>query len=71
MAAKIIEPSKGASTCALGNHRCNIYIGVFTKNANIMNIIIGNFVKITLDNINDKFIHIIILNKRGNDAVIV
>lgn len=43
MAAKIIEPSKGASTWALGSHRCVINIGIFTRNANIINMIIEYF----------------------------
>jgi len=32
MAAKIIEPAIGASTCALGNHKCVENIGSFTRN---------------------------------------
>lgn len=43
MAAKIIEPSKGASTWALGNHKWVMNIGIFTKNASIINIIIEYF----------------------------
>jgi hypothetical protein len=31
--AKIIEPLTGASTCAFGNHKCTINIGIFTRNA--------------------------------------
>lgn len=31
--AKTIEPETGASTCALGSHKCTKYIGNFTKNA--------------------------------------
>jgi len=34
--AKIIEPETGASTCALGNHKCTTYIGNFTRNANTL-----------------------------------
>jgi len=30
--AKIILPYVGASTCALGNHKCNTYRGNLTKN---------------------------------------
>lgn len=37
--AKIIEPAKGASTCALGNQRCTEYMGSFTKKAPYRNII--------------------------------
>lgn len=33
MAAKIIDPKTGASTCALGSHIWVKYIGVLTKNA--------------------------------------
>ena len=34
--AKTIEPETGASTCALGSHKCTKYIGNFTKNARIL-----------------------------------
>lgn len=34
-AARIIEPSTGASTWALGNHRWKINMGNFTRKANI------------------------------------
>jgi len=30
--ASSIEPIKGASTCALGNQMCKVYIGDLTKN---------------------------------------
>lgn len=33
IAARTIEPAMGASTCALGSHRCRPYIGIFTMNA--------------------------------------
>lgn len=33
IAAKIILPSSGASTCALGNHKCAKNIGNFTRKA--------------------------------------
>lgn len=36
IAAKIMDPAIGASTCALGNHRCVEYIGNFTKNPMII-----------------------------------
>lgn len=32
--ARTIEPATGASTCALGSHKCSEKIGVFTRNAN-------------------------------------
>lgn len=32
-AAKTIDPATGASTCALGSHKCIENIGSFTKNA--------------------------------------
>lgn len=35
MAASTIEPAIGASTWALGNHRCRPYRGILTKSANI------------------------------------
>ena len=34
--AKIIEPVNGASTWALGNHKCTPYMGNLTKNADIV-----------------------------------
>lgn len=71
MAAKIIDPSKGASTWAFGNHKWVINIGIFTKNAIIMKIIIGYFNKIIFDIVNDIFIHRIILINKGKEAVIV
>ena len=35
MAAKIMDPSMGASTCALGNHRCKVNMGSLARNANV------------------------------------
>jgi hypothetical protein len=32
IAAKIIEPAIGASTCALGSHKCVVNIGSLTRN---------------------------------------
>ena len=34
-AASTIEPAIGASTCALGSHRCRPYIGILTMNATV------------------------------------
>lgn len=34
--AKIIDPATGASTWALGSHRCRVYKGIFAKNAVIL-----------------------------------
>lgn len=31
--AKIMDPLTGASTWALGSHKCTINMGIFTKNA--------------------------------------
>jgi hypothetical protein len=42
IAAKIIDPATGASTCAFGNHRCTVYIGSFTMNPIIINIQINS-----------------------------
>lgn len=36
MAARIIEPATGASTWALGSHRCTENRGNFTRNAAVM-----------------------------------
>jgi hypothetical protein len=33
IAARTIEPANGASTWALGSHRCREYTGIFTKKA--------------------------------------
>jgi len=32
-AASTMDPAIGASTCALGSHRCKPYSGIFTMNA--------------------------------------
>jgi len=37
IAAKTIDPAIGASTCALGNHKCTENMGSFTKNPKIIN----------------------------------
>ena len=37
MAASTIDPAIGASTCALGSHRCTVNIGSFTKNPDTIN----------------------------------
>jgi len=37
IAARIIDPSNGASTWALGNHKCIKNIGILAKKANINN----------------------------------
>lgn len=42
--AKIIDPAAGASTWALGSHKCVKYIGILTKNA---------IVKAILKNVDD------------------
>jgi len=36
MEARIIDPTTGASTCALGSHRCPIKTGNFTRKAIIL-----------------------------------
>lgn len=36
MPAKIIDPATGASTWALGSHRCREYIGILARNAVII-----------------------------------
>lgn len=72
IAAKIIDPSKGASTWALGNHKWVKNIGIFTKNANKMKIDILIFNKIIEEIIkNWYFIIKIILINKGNEAEIV
>lgn len=35
IAASTIDPAIGASTCALGSHRCKPYIGILTMNATV------------------------------------
>lgn len=42
MAARIIEPSSGASTWAFGSHRWVKNMGSFTRNAMIKIMAIGN-----------------------------
>lgn len=43
-AAKTIDPSRGASTWALGNHKCKKYMGILAKKAIINNKIKLNFI---------------------------
>lgn len=72
IAAKIIDPSRGASTCAFGNHKWVKYIGVFTRNA--ISIIIGMLkFNIIVDAIMKEglFFRKIILVSSGKDAMIV
>lgn len=69
-AARIIEPSKGASTWALGSQRCVIYMGILTKKASIRNIIIEKLDIIIILNGNERFLFIkIILISKGRDAI--
>lgn len=71
-AAKIIDPSSGASTWALGNHKCIKYIGIFAKKANIINVIILNFIMMVEDKINVELSSKkMILISNGNEAVTV
>lgn len=37
IAARIMDPAMGASTCALGSHRWNPYMGIFMVNASKQN----------------------------------
>lgn len=71
-AAKIIDPSTGASTCALGNQRWNKNIGIFTKKAKIKIIIVlvcSQFdLKIMKLGVCLKYR---IPRRRGSDAIIV
>lgn len=53
IAARIMDPSRGASTWALGNHKWKKYIGIFTKNANINVILILKVNMIVNDSEND------------------
>lgn len=67
-----MEPSRGASTWAFGNHKWVKYIGIFTKNAMViskMKLFLN--IKIFI-NMNDElfFIKIMVIIK-GNDAIIV
>lgn len=50
IAAKTIEPAIGASTCALGSHKCTVNIGSFTKNPAITIIQKKEFIDIELGN---------------------
>lgn len=70
-AAKIIDPSSGASTWALGNHKWTKNIGNFIKNANknISGIKIISFIMISIRKL---FLFINkIPNSKGNDPMIV
>lgn len=71
-AAKIIDPSSGASTWALGNHKCIKYIGIFAKNASIIKVIILNFTIIVEDKMKVELSNRkMILIRRGREAVTV
>lgn len=72
IAAKIIDPSRGASTCAFGNHKWVKNIGDFTKNAAVIGIIKFRLFKSKIVIKNDllKGIKIIIINN-GREAKIV
>lgn len=71
MAARIIDPSNGASTWAFGSHKWIIYIGILAKKAIIMSIIIEHFISEVLDIIKDIFVSMIITINKGSEAVIV
>lgn len=72
IAAKIIDPSKGASTWAFGNHKCVKYIGILIKNAVIKGkIILWVFIKMN-ENVNEvKLFILMIIISNGSDARIV
>lgn len=72
IAAKIIEPSSGASTWALGSHKWSINIGIFAKKAVINKIGMLVFCIIISDIENDwLYDSKIILTKRGSEAEMV
>jgi len=78
IAAKIIDPAIGASTWALGNHKCVENIGSFTnipinKINHIMFDLISVGVNINIENIRDIELCCIYINiiNIGRDAVIV
>lgn len=72
MAARIIEPSKGASTWAFGSHKWVKNIGIFTRNATINSKGIFNMFNIINDEMKDwLLLSKIILASKGREAVIV
>lgn len=71
IAARIMDPSSGASTWALGSHKWIKYIGILMRKASIINITIEHFIIIIMDNVKDIFIHKIIIINKGREAVIV
>lgn len=80
IAAKIIDPATGASTCAFGSHKCTENSGNFTINAVIIINHVNEFIDLSgIVNCSGidifkcfefKYTFIIIINS-GNDAVIV
>lgn len=72
MAAKIIDPSNGASTWAFGSHRWLKNIGILTKNASMNVKIIFSLIN-KIDEIKKDilFFKRTILIKRGREAEIV
>lgn len=71
-AAKIMEPSRGASTWALGNHKWKINMGIFTKKA-MMYIKVKFILKQIVEeyNILKLFLIIRIPTRSGKEAVTV
>jgi hypothetical protein len=79
-----MDPATGASTCALGSHRCTEYMGNFTKNpAVILKVKIGetlkkkilselgNLIKSKKKYCPQYFINAMFIKSRGKEAQIV
>jgi hypothetical protein len=51
MAAKIIDPNTGASTWALGSHKCSEYIGSLAMKAIVRNMNFSSFFIVLIDSV--------------------
>jgi hypothetical protein len=80
MAARIIEPATGASTCAFGSHRCTINIGNFTRNAMHMRSHMAGLPYMNIENLSGMLISssrclldliFMIIKSNGSEAVTV
>jgi len=71
MPAKILLPMVGDSTWALGSHTCKPNTGIFTKNLRIINHLINVDLNLDLKSKSYVWVRIKIVNKHGNENIIV
>lgn len=76
MPARIMEPATGASTWALGSQRCIVYIGIFTRKAQMqadhqIGLVVGNWEGMRKEACLLKACVMQIARRRGSLAVMV